>query len=183
MAYFGNDRYSRDIESKQLDEILKGERSSKKPNKKMLLKRGADYIRNGIIKKIKKYDEYLKSGNFKEVILLCFSRVFFDINVMSRKSPLINQVDILLRARNFPFDKVIFVEINDQSPSSDMAVVIYDKTKPREPNSATAFNDEKICIKTAVLKPGEIYYLNGLFELEPNIQPRTQNGKYPGSEA
>lgn len=83
----------------------------------------ADYISSAIEGKSKKHVSYTDGGNYKEMILICFSEL---VRVKDRffEDGLKKWTAYNLSNANFPFDVVIFVDVRD-----GVAVRIYEKKK------------------------------------------------------
>lgn len=124
LAYLKDEKYGRAKVIAQTMETLKNGVDSSTPIKSVEVEIKDSYIYDGAIRKAEKYQGYLESGTFREIILLCFSDVvctdtdFFNEHLKGCTNHLLSKAQ-------FPFDAVVFVSLRRGNP-----VRVYRKSDP-----------------------------------------------------
>lgn len=124
LAYLNDEKYGRDKMIAQTLDILENGIDSDKPIKKAEIEITDSFIYDGAIRKKDKYQGYVESGAYREIILLCFSNVV-NPNEDYFKEHLRGCTNYLLSKAQFPFDAVVFVNSLHGAP-----VRIYKKSDP-----------------------------------------------------
>jgi hypothetical protein len=124
LAYLNDEKYGRDRVIAQTMETLNNGVDSSTPIKSIEVEITDSYIYDGAIRKAEKYQDYLESGTYRQIILLCFS------DVISTDTDFFNKhlkdcTNHLLSKAQFPFDVVVFVSLRQGNP-----VRVYRKSDP-----------------------------------------------------
>jgi len=124
LEYLNDEKYGRDkVIAQTMDTLINGVDSGK-PIKKAEVEITDSYIYDGAIRKTEKYQGYLESGTYRQIILLCFSDVvptdtdFFNEHLQDCTNHLLSKVQ-------FPFDAVVFASLRSGNP-----VRVYRKSDP-----------------------------------------------------
>lgn len=124
LAYLNDEKHGRDKAIAQTMETLNNGIDSSTPIKSVEVEITDSYIYDGAIRKAEKYQGYLESGTYRQIILLCFSDVvstdtdFFNEHLQDCTNHLLSKVQ-------FPFDAVVFVSLRRGNP-----VRVYRKSDP-----------------------------------------------------
>lgn len=169
--YLNDERIAREVKSKQIKSLLSDGEYSNQPTKKLEIHFPYNYIYDGVIKKSNKYDKYVNSGDYHEIIIIAFSE-YLTTDLIHFEDYYIPHTDYLLSKKSFPFSKVIFVSIRNRK-----SVLIYDRDNPCE--TAQEIDENKELSITTIAGPtlpvGESVNINSIFEQEPSIPYRTKN--------
>lgn len=174
LQYLNDEKHGREIANKQLEDSLHNGTPGENPLKRIDVKLPKNYILDGIINKSEKYNDYVKSGSFEEIILLCFSDIITpDSKFM--KQGLKHWTDFLLSQANFPFDKVIFVSLVGSG-----SVQIYNKKHPRiiRPKPYK-YDDATITAIQGGFIPVGTHDIGGILNNSPLIQQKNGKKKKP----
>lgn len=165
--YFKDRKFSRKIESQQIDECLNGI-SPTRPLKKESIPIPRNYIYKAIHDKASKYKGYKESNKYNEVVLLVTSD-FLDGYYPHFHTYIAPWTRYLLSNLKYPFDKVIFVCICTREN-----YVIYDKKKPTAKHPKIDPDKElgTTHTHTGMLTFGVSHNLHDLASAEPLIKPR-----------
>ena len=172
-AYFNDEKVANLIKQEQLQRLLEDDSFTTQPMKKMSIEFEHNYIFNGIIKKISKYQSYINDGSYYEMIVVASSDYleisnehFFDYHM--------RWTNYLLSDCSFPFDKVIYV-----CEKSGKAALLYDKEKPLEVVPKLDKNKEQgiTCSLGSLVPFGKTFNYNDMFDQEPVIQPKSKSKK------
>lgn len=163
--YINNEKITREITSQQISDLLSNGKYSSRPVKKVSIPFHNDYIFDGTYKKAEKYQSYIDSGNYEEMIILAFSAY------LSTDHKFFNDyhkpwTNFLLSDKKFPFDKVIFV-----CERTGHSVVIYDKKSPLQ-NSPSRDTEKELgetISHSSILPVGKKINISGLFKEEPHV--------------
>lgn len=110
LAYLNDKKYGRDKVIVQTMNALKNGLDSDKPTKKAEIHTTGSYIYDGAIRKKDKYQGYIESGTYREIILLCFSEVIVTDGAFF-KEYLRGNTNYLLSKAQFPFDALVFTSL------------------------------------------------------------------------
>ncbi|MDA8449226.1 hypothetical protein M4R23_07355 [Acidovorax sp. GBBC 3332] len=168
LGYLNDEKHGRDkILAQTMDALEKGI-DSDQPIKKAEIQVTESYIFDGAMSKKDKYYEYLKDGNYGEMILLCFSEI------ITTESPyfkeyLCERTNYLLSAANFPYDAVLFTSLRRGEP-----VIIYKKTAPLivSPVSNRHAGLTETVVRGPTMRVGQTYNINEIMSNAPLITPR-----------
>lgn len=170
LAYLKDKKYGRDEIIAQTRNALENGIDSNKPTKKAEIRIDESYVYDGAIKKKDKYCEYMNAGDYREIVLLCFSDVLATNTIFFREH-LRDHTNHLLSKAQFPFDAVLFVSLRGGDP-----VRIYNKKEPRltPPNSLPYQHQEytETIIHGPTMRVGQTYNLDDIFSNSPLITPR-----------
>lgn len=123
--YLNDEKFTKDLISKQIQALQKGGRFSSPPTKKISIQFTKDYIFNGVFKKQNKHTAYAQAGDYDEIIILAFSS-YLDLDYPYFSEYHTPWTEFLLSEQKFPFNKVIFV-----CTKTKKSVLIYDKSRPQ----------------------------------------------------
>ncbi|RPV48982.1 hypothetical protein IPC790_07210 [Pseudomonas aeruginosa] len=122
-AYLKDEKFGKDITRQQVENFQRDGSYTTAPRKKIDINVHAKYIYKGAVKKQDNHKDYANSGTFDEVILLCYSD--YITPELSTKLGIIEWTNFFLSADDFPYDKVIYANVEDQK-----AAVVYERSKP-----------------------------------------------------
>jgi hypothetical protein len=131
LAYFNDEKHSKKEEIAQIENLSSG-KYIHQPLKRIVVNIEECFLSSPLLKKAKKYDNYSKSGAFREIIIICFSEYLKKSQLNGDKGSLKEWTNFILHENSFPFDKVLFVELGDSKSS----LVVYDKVKGRNQQPA-----------------------------------------------
>ncbi len=170
LAYLNDKKYGRDKIIAQTRNALENGIDSNRPIKKAEIRIDKSYIYDGAIKKEGKYCEYMNAGDYREIILLCFSDVIAT-NTNIFREHLRDHTNYLLSKSQFPFDAVLFASLQGGDP-----VRIYKRTEPllTPPKSSPHQHQEHVetIIHGPTMRVGQTYKLEEIFSNNPIITPR-----------
>lgn len=168
LAYLRDERHGKDdVLAQQTDALERGVDSSQ-PTKKVTIEITDSYIFDGAIRKKDKYQSYVESGTYREIILLCFSDMVAT-QTSHFETQLRNHTNHLLSQAQFPFDAVIFVSLRDGGP-----VRVYKKSDPLlvPPASSHLISQSTTIFHSPTMLFGREYNLNKIISAPPLIAPR-----------
>lgn len=170
LAYLNDKKFGQEKLTKQINDSINFGIDSEQPNKKIDVEIPKSYIYDGVVKKSEKHASYMNLGEFKEIIIICFSDVISSNNVIFKRG-LMEWSNRLLSQNKFPFDKVIFVDLLGGRP-----VRVYDKNKPlSEDPPPYIYSDSSITVAQGpFMRTGETYNLNKIISSPPLIYPKTK---------
>ncbi|MGU3381132.1 hypothetical protein ACLBW7_17670 [Klebsiella grimontii] len=165
--YFNDRKFSKKIESQQVDDCLNGIPPTR-PLKKESILIPRNYIYKAIHDKSSKYKGYKEANKYNEVILLVTSE-FLEGDYAHFQTYIAPWTNYLLSNLKYPFDKVIFVCLNTRKN-----YLIYDKKKPTAKHPKIDPDKELGTTQThtGMLTFGVEHNLNALMKAEPLIKPR-----------
>jgi hypothetical protein len=140
LEYLKDKKFGKHIINDLITNALENSEDDKRPLKKIDVSIDSSYIFDGVTRKSDKYSNYTSSGVFREVILLCFSEVVCSRSVIFEHG-LRDWTNFLLSKNNYPFDKVLFVDLCGGDP-----VRVYDKRKPLLVSPSQPMDTRKITI-------------------------------------
>ncbi|RXE52669.1 MULTISPECIES: hypothetical protein [Pseudomonas fluorescens group] len=125
LSYINERKSDKKIIHAQMDKAIESSIAPDRPLKKVGNRIHHDWIYEGIKGKAKKHDDYVSSGSFDELILLCYSNV---ISITDKEfyDGLNDWTDYLLSEDNYPFDKVLFLGADNN------AIQVYNKVEQRK---------------------------------------------------
>ncbi len=172
LAYWNDKKHGRDLVNAQIEDALERGIDGTAPIKKMEVPTTKSMIFDGVKGKGGLYSEYMKQGNFHEMVLLCFSEVI-RTDQWYFKDGVLHWTDYLLSEARFPFNKVIFVHRYDGN-----AVQIYDKRSPRrKPPRPYAYSNVFVTNSQGpMFLTDRAYKLDDIFSQDPLIPPRPPAG-------
>jgi len=168
--YFRDTKFERDVKFQELEQISQGKHSNK-PTKKLSIPLPNTYICDGVKKKQEKYLQYMKSGNYKDIILIAFGEYLgINENFISYYKP---WTQYFLTKKSFSFDKVIYV-----CEKSGNSILVFDKNLPYQEKPSRNLDIEAgiTKISSPILPIGKKINLKNIFNNEPSIKPK-QNRK------
>lgn len=171
LAYDGDKKFGKELISKQIDDAINHGIDGDRPTKKFPIKTHKNYISDGIQSKLEKYQDYKDLGKYKEVILLCHSKVLSPLDTQFIEG--INDwTNYLLSQQNFPYDRVIFVHETDGNP-----IKVYDRENRLKREPAPYAFDKSVITPTEfpMFLMGKTYNLRQIGSRAPLISPRPQN--------
>ena len=168
LAYFGDNKFGRDLVDTQFENTLRHGVDPEKLNKQFKVKIPETYIFDGIKSKAKNYEAYAEKENFGEVILLCFSNVL-ESGSAFLKEGLIEWTNYYLSQVKFPYAKVLFLPFR-----STTAIKIYDKRTPlNQQPSPYDFEDPWIITSDwPMLLTGKTYNILDFYNSPPLVNPK-----------
>lgn len=168
LAYLNDEKYGRDRVIAQTMDVLKNGLDSVRPIKKAEIDIPESYIYDGTISKKIKYQSYLESGNYREIILLCFSDIVATDTVLF-KEHLEGSTDYLLSKAQFPFDAVVFASLRQGNP-----VRVYRKANPRltPPALSNYSRVTETVVHGPTMRLGQTYDMREIMSNEPLITRR-----------
>ncbi|CRM47031.1 hypothetical protein [Pseudomonas sp. 25 R 14] len=152
LAYINDRKADREKIHTQIEEAISTRTAPKRPMKKIENLMRPNWIFEGIKDKANKYQTYVESGSFVELVLLCYSDIIATTNKIYLDG-LKDWTEYFLSESNFPFDRVLFIGANN---SCDQ---IYKKSHKRKTKPA-AFKYEGCTIETSTsgMIPIEVTY-------------------------
>lgn len=168
LAYLNDEKHGRDMVLAQVMDVLENGIDSVRPIKKAEIDIPASYIYDGAISKKIKYQSYLESDNYREIILLCFSDVVATDTALF-KEHLEGSTDYLLSKAQFPFDVVVFASLWQGNP-----VRVYRKSNPRltPPAPSNHSGVTETVVHGPTMRIGQTYNLREVMSNEPLITRR-----------
>lgn len=168
LAYLKDDKYGRDRVIAQTRDVVENGLDSDRPIKRAEIDIPSSYIYDGAIAKQIKYQSYVNSGTYREIILLCFSDVVATDTVLF-KEHLKDSTDYLLSKAQFPFDAVVFASLRQGNP-----VRVYRKSNPRRtpPAPSNYSRVSETVIQGPTMRVGPTDNLLEIWSNEPLITPR-----------
>ena len=166
LAYMSDKKSDREILHAQMEEAIATRTAPQNPMKSIDNKVFHDWIYKGIKEKAKKHQNYANTGEFLELVLLCYSDVI-STNTLEYKEGLKDWTDYLLGQSNFPFDRVLFVD------RENLCEQIYKKSKKAK-NKPTPYMYEGHIIKSStsgMIPMGVPYNYKVALSGEPLIKP------------
>lgn len=135
LQYFNDKKFSLDITQQQIDDCINGVVPTQ-PMKKSSIEIRKDYFYEAIEKKRDKYDGYKNNGGFNGVIILVFSQLF-GCDEKHFSDYHVSWTNYLLSKSDFPFDKVVFVDITQSK-----CITMFDKNRPEKSPPKNQLNKE-----------------------------------------
>lgn len=168
LAYLNDEKYGREKVVAQAMSTLKNCLDSGKPIKKAEIEITDSYIYDGAIRKKDKYQSYIESGTYREIILLCFSEVIAT-DTAYFKEHLHGCTNYLLSMARFPFDVLVFTSLRCGNP-----VRIYQKMDPfLVPPAPSLYKGRtETVVHGPTMRTGQTYNLNEIMSNAPLIAPR-----------
>ena len=172
-AYFNDEKECASERLEQLECLLEGGSFTAQPMKKMSVKSEHNYIFNGLIKKSEKYESYVSSRSYHEMIVVASSE-YLEISNEYFFEYHMPWTNYLLSDSLFPFDKVVYVCEN-----SEKAALVYDKEKPLEvPPKLDKMKEAGMTRSLSPIIPvGVDFNYNEIFEKEPFFLPKSNSKK------
>lgn len=165
--YFNDRKFSRNIESQQMDDCLNGIAQTR-PLKKESISIPKNYIYKAIHDKGSKYKEYKRSKKYDEVILLVSSD-FLSSDYCHFYTYIVPWTNYFLSNLKYPYDKVIFICLRTKENC-----VLYEKKKPtaKHPNIDLDKELGSTHLHTGMLAVGVTHTFGNLENAEPLVTPR-----------
>jgi hypothetical protein len=168
LAYLNDKKHGRDEIIAQTIDALENGIDSGIPIKKTTIEIADSFIYDGAIPKKDKYQSYVESGAYREIILLCFS------DLVETESPLFKEqlqgwTNHLLSKTQFPFDAVVFVNLRRGNP-----VRVYKKRDPllAAPAPSRHSGSTVTVFQGPTMRVGQQYNLKEIMSNDPLIAPR-----------
>ncbi|MCF6190978.1 MAG: hypothetical protein L3J51_10900 [Cocleimonas sp.] len=171
--YLNNEKLSKGVQEQQVKDLLNNGTCSTQPIKKVSIPFPNDYIFENVIKKAKKYQSYMESEEYTEMLILSFSS-HLNIKHHSFNDYIKPWTAFLLSEKQFPFDKVIFV-----CEETKKAVVIYDKNlREQVPPERDSTKESGITtLQSSIIPFGKEFNINEIFDKEPHVLTKKKSRK------
>ena len=167
LSYINERKADKKIIHAQINQAVESGIAPERPLKKVGNRIYHDWIYEGIKDKSKKHCDYVGSGSFDELILLCCSDVI-SINSKEFYDGLNDWTDYLLSQDNYPFDKVLFVGADNK------AIQIYNKIDKRKiaPAPYKYQGDIITTIQFGMIPTGVTWNYKKTASADPIIEPK-----------
>ncbi|OWP72939.1 hypothetical protein [Pseudomonas sp. K2I15] len=164
-AYLNDEKFGKDITRQQVENFLRDGSYTIAPRKKIDIDVHAKYIYKGAVKKLDDHKVYANSGTFDEVILLCYSD--YITPELSAKLGIIEWTNFFLSADDFPYDKVIYANVEDQK-----AAVVYERGEPPKQKPLRYESATTTVIQGSFTPMGAEFNMNNTANQAPLIRPK-----------